>query len=392
MYNRDKRYYKSLERVPNWDANEDDKNLVLKFINKLEAFDLSFGRKDKYLFYLRNLCKWSRELGFNFRSATEEDIIRLSAKINSTNYSDDTKQGFKITIKKFYLEVLEKERSDFIDWMYSRRCRVLKQSKNKSKQEIEKKPFSKDDIALLINVSDVMMRALISVAFEGCLRPSEYLLAEIEQLQFEGECYQLQVVGKTGRRHIYLVDSLPYLKDWLRIRPKTSEYLFCNNNGDFLNLRTVDKMFRRICKKANFVSNNQPTFLYWLRHSGITYKRILGYSDEVIIKYAGWTSGRQLRTYSHVTTQYKDEILKKAGLKIESKTINSIKICPRCAFSEIGFSEQYCPKCKCILDPNEYEKQFERQKIYERIAEKLVEIVDVRKLDKEALDLLKNLN
>ena len=86
MYNRDKRYYKSLERVPNWDANEDDKNLVLKFINKLEAFDLSFGRKDKYLFYLRNLCKWSRELGFNFRSATEEDIIRLSAKINSTNY------------------------------------------------------------------------------------------------------------------------------------------------------------------------------------------------------------------------------------------------------------------------------------------------------------------
>lgn len=388
MYNRDRRFKNALAGVPEWEANEEDKELVFRFIKKLDAQDLTYGRKEKYLYYLKWLCKWSKELEFKFKDATEDNIVELAGLINKTDYSDETKSGFKITIKRFYLEVLEKERSELIDWMYSKRCRALRGSNGKSKERINKQPYTREDIAKIINNADVMMKALVSVAFEGCLRPAEYIMAEISQLQDQVECYQLQIVGKTGRRYIYLVDSLPYIKEWIEIRPKNNKYLFCEN-GSFLQKRTIDNRFRILCEKAN-VDKNKPCYLYWLRHSGVTHKRVLGYSDEIIIKYAGWTSGRQLKTYSHVTTEYKNEILKRAGLKPNEKEIEAIKICPRCGFNEIGFSESYCPKCKTVLNVEEYQKQLEKQTMIEQVWKKIAEkYIDYDKLgkDKEALEI-----
>ena len=52
MYKRDERYQKQLEQVPTWEVNEEDKKLVLKFMNNLEAQSLTYGRKEKELFYL----------------------------------------------------------------------------------------------------------------------------------------------------------------------------------------------------------------------------------------------------------------------------------------------------------------------------------------------------
>ena len=391
MYKRDERFRTQLKQVPDWDANKEDKDLVLRFIDNLEAQNLTYGRKEKYLFYLKRLCRWIKQLEFQFTDATDDNIMELAKEINKTDYSEDTKEGFKLTVKRFYLEVLEKERAELIDWMYSKRCRALRNGNTKSKEKIEKAPLSRDDIAQIITVSDVMMKALVSVAFEGCLRPAEYVLAEINQLKNEGECYQLQVVGKTGRRHIYLVDSLPYIKEWLKIRPKDSTYFFCTFDGKFLQMRALDKRFKKLCDKAK-IDPEKPRYLYWLRHSGITHKRILGYSDEVIIKYAGWTSGRQLRTYSHVTTEYKSEILRKAGLKPSEKEIEAMKICPRCRFNEVGFSEKYCPKCNTVLDAEEYQKQIDKQvraeQLWERIAEKYIDF-DKLAGDKEALGMVK---
>ena len=45
MYKRDKRFEEQLKRVPNWDAHEEDKELVLRFITNLEAQNLTYGRK-----------------------------------------------------------------------------------------------------------------------------------------------------------------------------------------------------------------------------------------------------------------------------------------------------------------------------------------------------------
>lgn len=101
IYSRDKTLRNSLERMRNSEHIIDkNKSLIIKFHNQCFAEGLSTARIVKYLYTLQQL---STMLDKPFEKANREDIIKLVGKIERNDeWSDWTKQHYKVTLKRFY--------------------------------------------------------------------------------------------------------------------------------------------------------------------------------------------------------------------------------------------------------------------------------------------------
>lgn len=181
-------------------------------------------------------------------------------------------------------------------------------------------------------------------------RPHEILNLRVRDIQFsntdEGIHYaEVRITqGKTGPRTVPLIDSLPYLKEWLEEHPMGStldSYIFIsqgNNHGSKLTLDGLSshynyyktKYFPKLLEDDTtpdgdkaFIKNmlTKPWNLYVFRHSALTEKsQIL--SESILKDHAGWTmSSKMTQIYIHLS----GESSKRKGSRIkavERTTIN----------------------------------------------------------------------
>jgi integrase len=93
-------------------------------------------------------------------------------------------------------------------------------------------------------------------------RPHEVLNLKIKDIIFKrigdkqyAECL---VNGKTGTRHLPVIDSLPYVKEWLNVHPQRNNpnrYLLCTNDRRFVHrshvtekgLHRIYHRYKKIC-------------------------------------------------------------------------------------------------------------------------------------------------
>ncbi|MFX1521853.1 MAG: hypothetical protein ACFFCD_18260, partial [Promethearchaeota archaeon] len=96
-HNYEARLLKALEKVRVSNLSEKNKELILRFSNDCKL-EISTGRNLRYVQNLMRIANW---LGIDFDKATKDDIKSIVTKINNFNYSEWTKQFFKVTIRKF---------------------------------------------------------------------------------------------------------------------------------------------------------------------------------------------------------------------------------------------------------------------------------------------------
>jgi integrase len=76
-----------------------------------------------------------------------------------------------------------------------------------------------DDVLFLKYCPNIRDRCYHAMAKDSSCRPSEILNIRIKDIVFKmaGDRQYAEVVvcGKTGQRHIPLINSIPYVKDWL---------------------------------------------------------------------------------------------------------------------------------------------------------------------------------
>ena len=78
---------------------ERDKKLILKFHDICLSEGVGMCRIDKYI----RILMWIREtLGKDFKKAGKDDIRKVVAEIEKSNYAEWTKHDYKVTIKKFW--------------------------------------------------------------------------------------------------------------------------------------------------------------------------------------------------------------------------------------------------------------------------------------------------
>ncbi len=240
-------------------------------------------------------------------------------------------------------------------------------------------------------------RCYYAMAFDMSARPHEILSLRIKDIKFCVTDNNKQYVevkipdGKTGSRVTVLIDSIPYLKEWLLEHPHYSNpdaFIFIIKNGARLTyeglasrstyyektyypslLNNTSSIEVEVADKA-VIRNllTKPWNLYVLRHSALT-KKSQYLTEANLRSHAGWTASSKMpQVYIHLSGESNNAILEKYGIITketkEKENILKARECPNCR--EINKHEsKFCNRCSMVLSYDSYSevRNEDKQKI-----------------------------
>jgi len=359
-----------------------DSQLLLGFLDHLKALGLSDGRVAKYA---NHICALMRGCPFNPKTATREDVERVIAWINSQPYKSTTKKDLKIVVRRLVQYARHGSCAprtpvpDEVNWF------SVKSDEKDSRVKPEMLLTLEEVKAIMNACENERDRALVSVLFEGALRPGELLGMTVGSVEFIDKYCLISVDGKTGIKRIPLVASHKPLLDWLTKHPKRGDpeaplwiSLSNNSKAEGMSYCYLRKLVRQLAAKAGVRKKVWP---YLFRHTCLTaMAKIL--TEAKLELYAGWVHGSDMpRRYVHFSARDLEEtILEVHGLKSPAREDSIIRPmqCPRCGESNPP-SNVRCSICGYILDKKlameVEEKHAERMEEILKRLERLEEVV-----------------
>lgn len=246
------------------------------------------------------------------------------------------------------------------------------------------------------------------MAHDTACRPSELLKLRVKDIVFkhagQSQYAEVSVNGKTGTRHLPLIDSIPYIKDYLQNdHPQAGNpnaLLFSAEGGksfgkgkplDLSALHHIYKkyqheLFPKLVNEDPNISNQdkekirsllqKPFILYVFRHSSISrHARIL--KESTLRTFSGWTSGSNMvQRYVHLYNNAPvEDLLVAYGLISKDETADSIlrsKQCPNCNEPNKPDSK-FCAKCRMVLTYDAYSETLEKERKKESEVQNLKE-------------------
>jgi len=356
IHNYKQRFERTLQRIK--DSNEitdENKKVMFNFKDYLLSENLSIARIERYLF---DLIKYSKMLQKPCKEASKEDIRRIIGELNQTNLSEETKKSFKIMLRKLYrfIEGIEEKGvyPDIVSWYTTN----IPANHKKLPEEL----LTEEEIMNIIKKCDNLRdRTLISVLAESGCRVSEIGTLKIKHISFEEYGARLVVNGKTGMRKILIINSAPYLQEWINHHPNNdaNNYLWVKSDGNLLSYARISAILKNASKKAGIKKRIYP---HLLRHSRATF--LASKMSEASMKqYLGWTqSSKMASVYIHMSGKDTDEaILEASGIEVKkdkTKSIMKPKKCERCkTINEV--TNKFCKICGLVLDKEEGERLIE---------------------------------
>ena len=252
-----------------------------------------------------------------------------------------------------------------------------------------------DDLLFLKWATNKRDRCYHTMARDLSARPHEILNLKIKDVVFktvDNNKYQYAEVlvnGKTGSRHIPLIQSIPYIKEWLsnhpsRNNPKSPLFVGLGRGSIQVNRLLLagleqiykyykEEFFPRLLANPTVTNEDKekiknilqkPFNPYIRRHSALTEKSTKLKSN-TLNQHAGWTMNSNMaQKYLHYYGNESSESLLEAyGIVTKNNvpidTLNP-KICPNCNEGNT-VDAKFCSKCKMIMSFAGYQEAIESQ-------------------------------
>jgi integrase/recombinase XerD len=368
--------------------SKENKKIVFEFKDYLLSENIGVAKINRYL---QDMIRFNRMLGKTFSKATKEDIRRVIGEINTCKkkdgnpLSEETKKGIKIMIRKLYrfIEGIEEK------GVYPERVKWISIAIPNNHRKLPEELLTEDEISKMIQKCSCLRdKTFVSVLAESGGRIGEIATLKIKNVSFERYGARLTLSGKTGMRKILVINSTPYLQEWINNHPYSNNresYLWVKDNGELL----TDSRFSAILKKAGKMAGiNKRIYPHLLRHSFAT--RISELMSEASMKqYLGWgQSSKMCAVYIHMNGKSVDEaILRANGIEV-SKTKQESKLkpikCLKCK-SVNEFTNRFCKICGFPLNKKEVEEILKRETERSVADEVMNKLMD----DEEILNLIK---
>ncbi|MFO7991704.1 MAG: tyrosine-type recombinase/integrase [Thermoplasmata archaeon] len=379
-----------------------NKKTILDFDKELELNDYSKARRYKYLIMLpKMIALLDKDLREAERGDIEDIVLWIKRRddINKT-----TKTDYKILLKRFYRWVGDGEYPECISW--------LEYKSDYINGKLPKDMLVREDIEKLKEAcKNSRDRALISVTWETGARIGELMDLKVGDLEDHDRVLKIIVDGKTGQRKLDLIESIPYLKIWLRDHPDGDSkeaplWVNLSNGwgseaGDKMKYRAIRKAFAEAGKRAELDKDTNP---HAFRHSRATFLANI-FTEAQLCEWFGWVQGsRTPAKYVHLSGREIDLKYKKLyGIEEEEEEESAFTLrkCPRCGES-VPPEADYCYRCGLALSVEAVAKLEEEE---EQLAEdfpkladqdpsllhEMGDLVEAMKFFKENRDLMKDM-
>lgn len=251
-----------------------------------------------------------------------------------------------------------------------------------------------DDLLFLKWCPSKRDRCYHAISRDLSARPHEILDLKIKDIlikQAGNKQYaEVLVNGKTGTRHLPLIDSLPYVKEWLDNHPQRNNknaYFICTmyraNVGGRLTVDSLCHIYTSQYQKRYFpmlikdptipkeykyqieALLRKPWNPYIRRHSALTEKSKF-LKESTLRQHAGWSSRSQMQLkYVHYFgNESNNSILQEYGILPKNSQEADVlrpKHCPNC--NEPNRPDQkFCVKCKLVLSIEAFQDTLEEQR------------------------------
>ncbi|RQD84884.1 MAG: integrase [Methanocalculus sp. MSAO_Arc2] len=246
--------------------------------------------------------------------------------------------------------------------------------------------LTRSDIQELINHAEKMRdKALVGLLWDSGARITEILDINIGNVTFDRFGATVIVRGKTGRRQLRLVSSVPDLMELIEQHPYKTNHqnplfvtsrAYSGGGARRLAGRTVNALLDRLGKQAGI---QKPCNPHAIRHARLTDLAREGLSEMELRIVAGWAKSSNMpEVYLHLSgADVERKILKSAGIVTEEEerrevAMNPVK-CPRCREMNSPGS-MFCRKCSMALTASSMTEIDDAQR---RIQEELVRTPDL---------------
>ena len=378
IHNYKRRLENTLKRINESNLSERNKKTVLKFHDYCITQGLSPSKLERYVYDLFRFAQMQPKLD----RATKEDLVKSVVKIEKKDWSIHTKHTFKVMMRKFY------KFADGIEekGVYPERVRWIKPNASSARHKLPEELMNEEEVEKMIKFSKkARNRAFIAMLFESGCRIGEVGSIRIRDITFDEYGALINVSGKTGSRRIRLINSIPYLQEWLNQHPTNDDsgsYVWINERThQTLSYGRFCYILRFAAKKAGIKKRIYP---HLFRHSRATI--LANHLTEAQMKsYLGWTqSSKMAAVYVHLSGRDTDNaILKMNGMEIAESKKPSEKLrarsCQRCQTRNEA-TNKFCKLCGFVLDEEESQRIIRKEaenKEFEALMGKLLKNKDV---------------
>jgi len=250
-----------------------------------------------------------------------------------------------------------------------------------------------DDRVFLRYCPTKRIKCYHTISRDTSCRPHEILRLKIKDIVFKTASNhhyaEVLVNGKTGTRHIPLINSIPYLKDYLdHEHPQSGNQnstLICGNGrslGRKIGVGTIYQVYNKYKEEyfPKLLENpsvsledknkikeilQKPWNPYIRRHSALTQKsRFL--KEHVLRQHAGWSGRSQmhLKYLHYYGNESNESILEAYGIVTKEQKLSDVlkpKQCPNCSEPNKPDSK-FCAKCRMVLTYDAYVETLESEK------------------------------
>jgi integrase/recombinase XerD len=379
-------------------SNQQNISIVVEYIQAMKTeTNLSDHYRKNTIESLTRFSRFSNNK--SFRDITRKDIIsfldsfRKAESVDPLHKWIGTYNQYRMLLFRFFKWLY------YPDMQYRKRPNpsIIENMPYLKRREISTyKPSdlwtSKDDLLFLKYCPSIRERCYHAISRDLSCRPSEILKLKIKDIAFKtvGTSQYAEVVvnGKTGVRPLPLINSLPYLKDYLSnnhpMPSNPNAPLICGVFKGFgkhispMRMAHIYEKFKkevypRLLESPNVPYEDKqqirellkkPWNPYVRRHSALTEKSMM-LKEGTLRQHAGWTPRSQMHLkYVHYYGNESNESLLEAyGLIDKGNQINQLKPkpCPQCSEPN-KCDSKFCARCRMVLTYDAYNETLENQK------------------------------
>jgi len=311
-----------------------------------------------YLNSIVNVSLFGRYIQKPFNQVTKDELKQFFFDLHNQKRKESTINEYKVKLKMFFKFLYgTKGYPEIVEW--------VKVSKVKQKKLAEDELLSKTDTKRMVNVADNSRdKAIPLVLRESAGREHEFVSLKIKNVIEDKYGIKLKLCeSKTYERVVRLIDSVPYLLEWLNNHPFKDDpeaplwISFSKKSyGWQLSENGLKRIVKKLTKRAKITKR---VYVHLFRHSRLNELGNMGFNERDLQIIGGWSEQSPMpKTYLHYGEKEVDrKLLEKEGRlqpeeeqeQIKDKeTLKPIK-CPRCKMIN-GATSKYCSTCSMALD------------------------------------------